>query len=293
MHKVQGLTFDQLVVSFEDRYHNGQAYVALSRVCSLRGLFLQNFDQKKIRVRRTVDKEMSRISEQMPFHSNNSIIMDKNSSDVLSVALLNIRSLKCHHVDLLADSKLSNIDVLSLTETWLNGKKTDDAFNISGYKFVHKNRPGLKQGGGVGVYVSNNYQTNDCSLVMPGELEGMCIILSNITIIVIYRPPSQKMSDFHNLFQHLLLKLEVSCKNSPLIILGDFNYDYLSSAQFVFRDLMAGYGLKQVVIAPTHISGSCLDHAYVRNLQPDSVKVLDCYYSDHDFVILNIPYIVQ
>jgi ATP-dependent DNA helicase PIF1 len=47
-HKAQGSTFDTCYVDCEDIFTNGQAYVALSRVRSLDGLYLTNFDSEKI-----------------------------------------------------------------------------------------------------------------------------------------------------------------------------------------------------------------------------------------------------
>ena len=46
IHKVQGLTIKQIVVSMQGRMADGQVYVALSRVPSLSGLFLLDFDAK-------------------------------------------------------------------------------------------------------------------------------------------------------------------------------------------------------------------------------------------------------
>ena len=43
IHKVQGITTEKIVVSFQNRFHSGQAYVAMSRVTSFHGLHLLNF----------------------------------------------------------------------------------------------------------------------------------------------------------------------------------------------------------------------------------------------------------
>ena len=49
IHKVQGLKVDEIVVSFDGRYTDGQAYVALSRSRTLSGLHILNYQPSKIR----------------------------------------------------------------------------------------------------------------------------------------------------------------------------------------------------------------------------------------------------
>ena len=66
MHKVQGLTLDNIVVSFDlrqQRYFNyGQVYVALSRATSLNGLhILGTFESKHIRANPKVQEEYDRL----------------------------------------------------------------------------------------------------------------------------------------------------------------------------------------------------------------------------------------
>ncbi|XP_076744837.1 ATP-dependent DNA helicase PIF1-like [Maylandia zebra] len=48
IHKTQGLTTQTAVVSMKNIFEPGMAYVALSRVTSLSGLYLQDLDEKKI-----------------------------------------------------------------------------------------------------------------------------------------------------------------------------------------------------------------------------------------------------
>ena len=48
IHKSQGMTFDKLVVDFSKIFDYGQAYVALSRTRTLNGLYIYNFDPRKI-----------------------------------------------------------------------------------------------------------------------------------------------------------------------------------------------------------------------------------------------------
>ena len=49
IHKVQGKTFDKIYVNLGNIFTAGQTYVALSRITSLEGLYLRNFDVNKIK----------------------------------------------------------------------------------------------------------------------------------------------------------------------------------------------------------------------------------------------------
>ena len=60
IHKVQGLT---LVVDMKgSAFSTGQAYVAFSRVQSLEGLFIKNFNPSCIKVSETVESEMRQLA---------------------------------------------------------------------------------------------------------------------------------------------------------------------------------------------------------------------------------------
>jgi hypothetical protein len=134
VHKVQGLTLDNIVVSFDlkkQRYFNyGQVYVALSRATSLNGLhILGTLESKHIRANPKVQEEYDRLCESLSLHPH--ITTDLCSTETVSICLLNIRSFKKHSLDLSNDPILSKCDVCALTETQLlTSVSNDDSSSI-------------------------------------------------------------------------------------------------------------------------------------------------------------------
>ncbi|XP_069109785.1 ATP-dependent DNA helicase PIF1-like [Argopecten irradians] len=117
IHKVQGITLNNIVVSFDNRFNHGQAYVALSRSRTLNGLYILNFDDKKITANSSVIKEMERMRKECVVKLDCPELV-KGEND-LTVALLNVRSLIKHDDDVACSLVTSKTDILILTETWL------------------------------------------------------------------------------------------------------------------------------------------------------------------------------
>jgi len=69
IHKVQGKTLDNIVVSMEGkgRFMPGQAYVAFSRVWNLEGLHLLGFDANAIHANQAVVDEMNRLCSRLTY----------------------------------------------------------------------------------------------------------------------------------------------------------------------------------------------------------------------------------
>ena len=62
IHKVQGLLLDAAVIDLGTNvFEPGMAYVALSRVRTLNGLALLNFEPSKVKANKRVHEEMGRL----------------------------------------------------------------------------------------------------------------------------------------------------------------------------------------------------------------------------------------
>ena len=120
VHKVQGLTLEKIVMSFElDRqqhFNPGQMYVALSRVTSLDGLFLTgSYSASAIKSSKSADKEYERL--RLEENLLQPLVSYTPSDKNLVFTMLNIRSLRPKSASIRNHKNLSDSDVLLFTET--------------------------------------------------------------------------------------------------------------------------------------------------------------------------------
>ena len=140
IHKVQGLTLDKLVVCFnlygQHSFNYGQIYVALSRVTSIEGLYiLGDFDPAKhIKADDRVNTEYQRLQrDSLSSNTFSEYLSLPNLSDSNFVfTLLNVRSLRKHFADIMADNAATACDIFVMTETLLHPEesihKIEEAF---------------------------------------------------------------------------------------------------------------------------------------------------------------------
>ena len=119
VHKVQGLSLDEGVISFnlhrQKSFNPGQMYAALSRITSMDRMHLVGNNSKKA-INSFAKKKYQRLRCEsklatLPFMSVLEI--------TFNITLLNARSLWKHYKDIVKDTHLLSNDVLCLTETQL------------------------------------------------------------------------------------------------------------------------------------------------------------------------------
>ena len=119
-HKVQGMTTDKVVVNLDNIFSPGQAYVALSRVTSMIGLYIDVSEGKDIEPKIYGDKDVESAIKDMPR------LFDNATGDAVTprtqycdVILFNVQSLHRNVEEIRADRRFNSTDIICLTETWL------------------------------------------------------------------------------------------------------------------------------------------------------------------------------
>ena len=108
---------------------------------------------------------------------------------------------------------LENLDIITVTETWLNDNISNNEIFPTGYNVIRKDRSSGKRGGGVLIALLNNINYNLVSLgAWSNELEiaAVEIELNNTKkslICACYRPPNvdrfgRPLGDFWRVFRH-------------------------------------------------------------------------------------------
>ena len=165
-------------------------------------------------------------------------------------------------------SSHSEIDVLFLIETFLKPKVPDSVFEIPGYVMYRKDRPGVKQGGGILAYVNFKLKENRRIDLEEKEIKTLWLDIfpfnSKRPLLVgaLYRPPSSN--------EDIDSRIEKNIENAYLqnretIIVGDFNINYLNHAYNSHRlaKALKNMALSKVIYSVTRPkSGTCLDHCY-------------------------------
>ena len=154
IHKVQGMTVNDIVVSMKGKLMPGQAYVALSRVKQLTGLYIKEFDEKKIRAHEKVRNHMNimRKNKFLNFNIDSGI----ECSSKVSMSHLNVRVFLNNKQNILADKIIKKTWVMCFTETFLNQSViviTEDMIrpDMKLFRFDRKTHisPDVQKGGGI------------------------------------------------------------------------------------------------------------------------------------------------
>ncbi|XP_062617119.1 ATP-dependent DNA helicase PIF1-like [Saccostrea cucullata] len=287
-HKVQGMTIDKAVVSLKHTFAAGMAYVALSRVRSMDGLVIKDFDEDKIYCIEQISDALKRMPQFVPLPHHTC-----TEQDHIQILLHNIQGLIPHFDDLLANSDKNKAHFICLTETWLDNSTHTP--QINNFSLIHRPRNSCystelplfrelkdKKHGGVAIYARNDQQYHQLSFHCC-NLEYVAVNIPEIqtNLVTVYKPESYPTSIFMKEL-HCLLQM-IQKEHMATILLGDFNEDILKPNTQI-KTFLEGRGYVQIIDKPTTDGYTLIDHVYVNGHIQTSAKVLQTYYSYHNMI---------
>ena len=288
IHKVQGLSLEKCLFNMKGIFCAGQAYVGLSRLTSLKGLTLKEFDIKYIYCNESISESIAQMPHFLETQCTPSLSYEQ------MIILHNVQGLRLHFEDLCKQIQNMNADFICLTETWLKDEYFPLDVELSDYKSYHQPRHmaynnsseittklGQQSHGGVSCY--GKIIKSFSRLHLTNNIENIAIhIVSkfSVLLVVIYRPASYKMSVF---LMHLKNLVETAHNHSnKVIIMGDFNENYTQSSCLV--KFFISYGYKQFVTNSTTERGTIIDHVYIRGFDLQDICIVPTYYSYHECI---------
>ena len=300
IHKVQGLTLNEIVVDMDgsSRFSPGQAYVAFSRVKTLEGLYILNFNASGIKKSAKVHEEMIRLNDNL-LNASMTLKCCDLPTNTVTIAFLNVRSIMGKLPDIEADMSLTNASILAFCETWLS--PTQDSPNLrEGHVVLRCDRTVDNTHGGVLLSIPQSMSPSNVIRINRNGIEVLAttILLSNYTyvqLVLLYRSPSVPIQSLISVLMYMFDIIDCSI---PTVVMGDFNEDmsnyYLQSTAESHQTpqllkLMSDNDYSQLVENPTTDRGTLIDHIYYnKNCDNVILEIADCYYSDHDTVFCSV-----
>lgn len=212
-----------------------------------------------------------------------SIDYDEINENSVIITLLNARSYNKHKDDIKSDRILMESDILCLTETQIPLNSYCDT-ELGSFNIIPNNS--MDRFSSLLIGYQQTAVIFDV-LKIPGAMIFKVLKRpfydTAINVLLLYRKNCYSREESLYLIQHFVENETVD------ILLGDFNINALSGENY-FLDYLTDY--KQVVNKPTHISGSLIDHIYVRNnlfnIFDIQVLVKNVYFSDHEAIKLRL-----
>ena len=220
-------------------------------------------------------------------------------SNNLNIGLWNAQSLRQKTQLVKTLNEDHNLDVLLITETWLN---SDDNMVIGELErngecqFLHNPRKN-RIGGGIGCLVKAELNAKKMESFESNTFENMVVEFESegqkLSIITVYRPePSAKnkyrMKDFYEEFINFLAHFQTY--RHEVIVTGDFNF-HMNKPNHPrvkqFNGILDMFDLVQHVNASTHKEGNTLDLIITQR----NTNMLNCsvgeLHSDHSCIHFN------
>lgn len=331
VHKSQGGTFSEVVYNYEKSQEQQLVYVGLSRVTSIEGLYLTNSNNefKFHHGKGTTTPRLHDLRTELQRLSNHrlrtigedvmeAIVSNRSACMLMSI---NVQSLNAHSPDIATDRVLAAVDLLALSETWLDNRTST---SIVGFNCITQEKRDGTRAGGVAIFQNIAASTNsvphaidklsasyDQLMDKADEYGDICaaeisVMGTRTLLFSLYISPGMKLkvllyfslSKFFlspgttlkqkKIFitRNLILYAHVTL---PIVVTGDFNIDVSKPENVEFIDFMKTYlflDLASDRAQATTLGGSCLDLTFFRNIRVECRRY--CAYFSYHRPILSV-----
>ena len=231
----------------------------------------------------------------------------------LHLAHLNVRSLLGGNKSDMLKKQIadSDFDVLTVSETWLNGAVPDSLIQVPNFcttrldrGWAEEGQMHSKKGGGLVCYIRESLNYSDTKYgelnMSSRDLEMQWLLLSlpkvrPIVIVNVYRPPQGDYKKCCTLLTEAFMKADLK-DNVDIFLMGDFNINARDGGSPSWKELnftSGVLGLKQLINSPTRVSyrnnavtETTIDLIFSNSDFVKSAGVLDLNLSDHMAVMV-------
>ena len=223
---------------------------------------------------------------------------DLNGVKGLKLVHVNVRSLPKKIDQLRVLLSDSGIDIITLSETWLNASVNLPQIRLGDFVAYRQDREKgtrvKKRGGGLLTYINANHASESEELLelnrVTRDMELQWSIIhrehcKDVVVCNVYRPPYGKLDRFISYMEECIKSFDLS--KIELFVMGDMNVNCLSKKSNDYKKLnflIQSNGLTQLIKSPTRNtqnSQSLVDLILTNSKYVSEAGSLDHYLSDH------------
>ena len=288
IHVSQSSTYPEIFVDLETistppkSFWEHMHYVAFSRVTSLRGLYIENINEKNISTSSKVSNYLQSTTAKEILKTENDFSHPKK----LNIILHNTRSFK-KYFSTIKENKIINKQQINIfLESKLCQHDKSNNYTIPNYIIIRADQKNTTTPHyGIITYIQTKIQINKVEYMSTEKIDTL---YTNITfnkeiilIFSIYNSPKNLYTHFE---KHLLSTLQKKITaNDHIIVIGDFNIQYNSKNYIKLCSEMSKYKLKQYSTKYTTINNTTIDLIFT-NLEVDKVNYFFAHWSDHNII---------
>ena len=289
VYRAQGTTLDSLVIDLTQKRTRKVPhlhYVALSRVRSMKNLYILNFNDKARQLDSRVVTEMERLNNVAQLQLCYTPLDVIDSTAYFKVAFNNCRSLHKHIADVKADQNVLSAHVIAFAESRLCNRDLDTDYAMQGFTLIRNDQhsDSARPPHGLAVYIKNGTEIINSVNYSDEKVDFSYVHIKFCSvekhIIFVYKSPTSSFLSFKASFISNMLNL--LDKSDDITILGDFNMDLVKSGESLCSWFNKQLSCKQVISGPTTDFGSTLDLIFTN--RKGLANTVETYWSDHKLI---------